>query len=79
MYNHLESNSILCDVQHGFRENHSCETQLITTIHDKATHLNSGDQVDVLFLDSSKAFDNIMCLTHSYFTNWKTTESMGPT
>ena len=27
VYNHLEANSILCDAQHGFRKNRSCETQ----------------------------------------------------
>ena len=46
-------------MQHGFRKNRSCETQLVTTIHDIATHLNSGNQVDVLFLDFSKAFDKV--------------------
>ena len=49
----------MCDSQHGFRKNRSCETQLITTIHDLATRLNSGEQVDVLFLDFSKAFDKV--------------------
>ena len=42
------------------QKNRSCETQLVTTIHDIATHLNSGNQVDVLFLDFSyKAFDKV--------------------
>ena len=59
IYKHLEANSILCAPQHGFRKNRSCETQLVTTIHDIATHLNSGNQVDVLFLDFSKAFDKV--------------------
>ena len=59
IYKYLEANSILCASQHGFRKNRSCETQLVTTIHDIATHLNSGNQVDVLFLDFSKAFDKV--------------------
>ena len=60
MYKHLETNSILCDAQHGFRKtDRSCETQLITTIHDIATHLNSGQQVDILLLDFSNAFDKV--------------------
>ena len=33
--------------------------QLITTIHDIASRLNAGDQIDVLFLDFSKAFDKV--------------------
>ena len=59
IYKYLEANSILCAPQHGFRKNCSCETQFVTTIHDIATHLNSGNQVDVLFLDFSKAFDKV--------------------
>ena len=56
---HLETNSILCDAQHGFRKNRSCKTQLITAVHDIATRLSSGDQVGILFLDFSKAFDKV--------------------
>ena len=59
IYKHLETNDILSDAQHGFRKKRSCETQLITTIHDLATHLNSGEQVDILCLDFSKAFDKV--------------------
>ena len=56
---HLETNSILCDAQHGFRKNRSCKTQLITAVHDIATRLSSGDQVGIPFLDFSKAFDKV--------------------
>jgi len=59
IYKHLENNSILCDAQHGFRKHRSCETQLIITIHDIASRLNAGEQIDVLFLDFSKAFDKV--------------------
>ena len=59
VYKHLENNGILCDSQHGFRKNRSCEKQLITTLHDLAYRLNSGEQVNVLFLDFSKAFDKV--------------------
>ena len=31
---HLEHNNILYSKQHGFRRNHSCETQLLLTIED---------------------------------------------
>ena len=59
LYNHLEANSILCDAQHGFRKNRSCETQLIITINEIASRLNLGEKVDVLALDFSKAFDKV--------------------
>ena len=31
---HLETNGILYDLQHGFRQNRSCETQLLSFIHE---------------------------------------------
>jgi len=31
---HLGQHEILCDSQHGFRQKHSCESQLITTVND---------------------------------------------
>ncbi|KAK3108364.1 hypothetical protein FSP39_006467 [Pinctada imbricata] len=37
---HLEEHNILTDQQHGFRKRRSCESQLITTIHDLASGLN---------------------------------------
>ena len=59
VYKHLEINCILSDAQHGFRKNRSCETQLIITVNELASHLNLGEQVDVITLDFSKAFDEV--------------------
>ncbi|MES9883148.1 MAG: reverse transcriptase domain-containing protein [Sedimenticola sp.] len=39
--------------------NGSCETQLISTIHDLATGLNNKHQIDAILLDFSKAFDKV--------------------
>ena len=33
---HLNHHQALRDEQHGFRQHRSCETQLITTVHDFA-------------------------------------------
>ena len=33
---HLDSNGIMYDLQHGFRERRSCETQLASLIEDRA-------------------------------------------
>jgi len=49
----------LCEEQHGFWPNRSCETQLITTINDFVECLNEGSQCDVLLLDFSKPFDKV--------------------
>ncbi|XP_072042271.1 uncharacterized protein [Amphiura filiformis] len=56
---HLNSNSILLDSQHGFREKLSTVTQLITSCHDWARTLQQRGQVDVILLDFSKAFDKV--------------------
>ena len=56
---HLSDNNILSHLQHGFRANLSCETQLVLTFHDWANTLNQHGQVDALLLDFSKAFHKV--------------------
>ena len=56
---HLEKYSILIDIQHGFRQKRSCESQLITTINDFSNCLNNKGQIDSILLDFSKAFDKV--------------------
>ena len=56
---HFDTHRILTDTQHGFRKQRSCETQLLVTIHDIANNLAQGNQVDVVLLDFSKAFDKV--------------------
>ena len=55
--NHLESNHILNDYQYGFRSSHSCQAQLISIIEELQLALDSHNQVDLLMLNFSKAFD----------------------
>ena len=55
----LDNESILNNVQHGFRKNRSCKTQLITTTRDFANCLNNKKQIDTVLLDFSKAFDKV--------------------
>ena len=57
--NHLEQQNILSVNQHGFSKNRSCETQLLTTVHNFAKSLNNGEQMDAILLDFSKAFDKV--------------------
>ena len=45
--------------QHGFQRGLSCETQLITVIHEWACVLNIYGQGDVIFLDFANAFDTV--------------------
>ena len=56
---HLEHNNILHSKQHGFRKNHSCETQLPLTVEDLAKNLDEGSEVDLQIFDFSKAFDKV--------------------
>ena len=59
MAKHLFLNNILFDQQHGFREKFSCETQLISAIHDWVKGINFRSQTDVIVLDFSKPFDSV--------------------
>ena len=55
----LSTHNILSSYQHGFRKHHSCESQLLTTIEDFSHHIDSGEQINVILLDFSKAFDKV--------------------
>ena len=55
----FEGHHLLSDFQHGFRENRSCESQLIITINDLARRLDNSQQIDGILLDFSKAFDKV--------------------
>ena len=53
----LSADSIRLDSKHGFREKLLSMTQLISYCYDWATTVQSGSQVDVVFLDFSNEFD----------------------
>ena len=59
LMNHLESNKILCEEQHGFRKKRSCETQLLDFVEEVNENLSKGNQSDVIILDFAKAFDKV--------------------
>ena len=59
MRDHMDQHKILVDCQHGFRSRHSCESQLIITVHDLASSLNQKYQTYMAILDFSKAFDRV--------------------
>ena len=54
---HLDRHAILKHFQHGFRKQHSCETQLVNTMEELCRGLRDEQQIDALILDFSKAFD----------------------
>ena len=56
---HLNKLNILYELQHGFREKCSCETQLIQLVEDLGRQLSLGKQTDLILLDFSKSFDKV--------------------
>ena len=45
--------------QHGFIAERSCVTQLVEVLDQTGTKLDRGGQVDIIYLDMSKAFDTV--------------------
>ena len=59
MMEHLESNNILYEMQHAFRSNRSCESQIISLAHQLAQNNDKNIQTDLIIMDFSKAFDKV--------------------
>ena len=56
---HFTDHNILYELQHGFRERRSCETQLIMRVDELSKNMQMGKQTDLILLDLSKAFDKV--------------------
>ena len=56
---HMEENNLLNPGQHGFRAGRSCLSQLLSHVENITQILEDGDNVDVIYLDFSKAFDKV--------------------
>ena len=56
---YLESNQLITTSQHGFRKGRSCLTNLLDFLDKVTGYVDSGDNVDVVFLDFAKAFDKV--------------------
>ena len=54
---HLESNNILYNLQHGFRQGRSCEAQLISLVDDLTQNYDKSLQTDLIITDFVKAFN----------------------
>ena len=67
---HLETNNILSDHQYGFRHSRSCETLLITLLHDLSCCYDTGIQTDIIFTDFAKAFDTVPHQRLLYKLDW---------
>ena len=56
---HFDQDQILSNLQFGFREGHSCKTQLIAFVDDLAKEMQNGGQSGVIVMDFLKAFDKV--------------------
>ena len=56
---HLLSNRLIKDSQHGFMPGRSCTTNLITFLEKATLAKDNGKAMDVVYLDFSKAFDKV--------------------
>ena len=67
---HLEENNILYKLQYGFHKCKSCETQLISLLHDLAWNLDQSVQTDLISLNFAKAFDAVPHNRLLYKLDW---------
>ena len=58
---HFDDNNLLSQYQHGFRSEHSCESQLISFTQEvyDIDNLEKDNQTDIIVMDFSKAFDKV--------------------
>ena len=57
--NHIEANNLLNPNQHGFRSGRSCLSQLVHHYDQVTEHMENGKNIDIVYLDFSKAFDKL--------------------
>ena len=56
---HMESNDLFSQHQHGFRKGRSCITQLIEVLDKWTEELDTRHSLDTIYLDFRKAFDTV--------------------
>ena len=56
---HFTKHDLFYELQHGFREKRSCQTQLVMLVEDLMRAANQKQQTDLILLDFSKAFDKV--------------------
>ena len=60
MLKYFLDNNLIIPKQSGFRTGDSCINQLLSITHDVFTSFDNDLEVREVFLDISKAFDNVM-------------------
>ena len=56
---HLDNNNLLTPFQHGFRAQHSCESQWLSFTQEIYYKLEAGKQTDLIVMDFSNALHKV--------------------
>ena len=56
---HMMTNGLFADEQHGFVPGRSCTTQLLTVLEEWTAYMEDGECIDAIYLDFKKAFDTV--------------------
>ena len=59
LVDHLYVNGVLTDAQHGFVTKRSTVSQLLVCVNEWTKDIDSGNLVDILYIDIAKAFDSV--------------------
>ena len=59
LVDHMTSNNLFSNTQHGFISGPFCITHLLEYIEDLTEAIDNGEDVDVIYLDFCKAFDKV--------------------
>ena len=57
--NHMTENNLFSNAQHGFIKGKSCVIQLLEFMEEITQAIDTGDEVDIIYLDFCKAFDKV--------------------
>ncbi len=77
VYNHIYD--FICSrinkLQHGFQHQKNCSTQLIQVYHNILEALDKCNEIDIIYLDFTKAFDKV---SHPLLLqSWKSLDFVG--
>jgi len=56
---HLDKFNLIKDSQHGFRRGRSCLTNLLEFLDKVTRSVDTGNNIDIIYLDFAKAFDKV--------------------
>ena len=59
LVDYVNRNNLFCIDKHGFIKGKSCVTQLHKFMEDITDAIDQGHEVDIIYLDYSKAFDKV--------------------